>query len=137
MGKAQDKPLGGGSIMPSVGRVFWITTVLLAGLAGGLAVELLRSSPAAGQAAPTGASSLYVVPGQLSRETYGLYLVDSQNSTICVYQYLVNERRLRLVAARTCLFDRQLDSYNTEPEPAEIEKLVQDARRLRTTTTRP
>lgn len=123
--------------MPSAGRVFWVAMVLLAGLTGGLAVELLRSPPAAGQAAQAGASSLFVVPAQLSRDSYGLYLVDPQNSTICVYQYLVNERRLRLVAARTCLFDRQLDSYNTEPEPAEIEKLVQDARRLRTTTTRP
>lgn len=116
---------------------WWAATVLLAGGVGILASQLFRDTPAVAQTGSGGSSGVFVIAGQVTRDTYGLYLVDPQNSTICLYQYLANERRLRLVAARTYLFDRQLDSYNTDPEPAEIEKLVQEARRLRTTTTRP
>ena len=42
---------------------------------------------------------------------------------------------LRLLAARTYAFDRKLDQYNTEPDPLEIKKLRDDARRLDKTAT--
>ncbi len=86
-----------------------------------------RAPLAAGSA--TG-DSVLVVAGQVTRDTYGLYLVDQANRTICVYQWSPNSRKLRFLAARTYTFDRKLDQYNTEPDPLEIKKLSDKARRL-------
>ena len=119
----------------------WLIVALLGAiallLAGGLATS---PAPAQAQTGSAGApSGVFAIAGQITHETYGLYLVDLRNDTICMYEYLGGERRLlRLMAARTFLFDRQLDAYNTEPPPADIQKLVQSARRQKDVpTTRP
>ena len=92
--------------------------------------ECAGGAPAYGGAG----GGVFAIAGQITRDTYGLYLVDSRQGTVCVYQYLNAKRQLRLLAARTFVYDRQLDSYNTEPKPADIAKMVAEARRLRTTT---
>ena len=46
-------------------------------------------------------------------------------------------RQLRLVAARTFIYDRRLESYNTQPPPSEIADLVRRARRSTKATTQP
>lgn len=74
--------------------------------------------------------SVFAVAGRLGEDVHGLYLVDYENATICVYQYSPGQRRLRLTAARTYAFDRRLDEYNTEPSPREIRTLVEQHRRL-------
>ena len=105
--------------------------VLLAIVAVGLLVTLGLGS--ASQSVPTTGGdkpSVFVVAGQISRETYGVYLVDYDNSTICVYQYFRKDRKLRLMAARTYAFDVQLDEYNTDPSPRKIKKMVEEHKRL-------
>jgi hypothetical protein len=109
---------------------------LLAAIAGLLAGALaLSPSPVAGQTASAGASQpvegVFAVAGQLARDTYGLYLVDLRNATICLYECAGSERRLVLRSSRTFVYDRQLDSYKTEPAPAKIAELVSKARRLK------
>lgn len=117
----------------------WLAVIVLALAAGLLTGELLRPgrADAQGQPAPAATEGVFAVAGELARDTYGIYLVDLRRSTICMYQYFGNERRLRLMAARTYLYDTQLDSYNTEPPPEEVSKLVAGARRLKEVTTRP
>jgi len=110
----------------------WLAVGLLAVIAACLLVELgAATSPARAQ---TGSGSdgkgLFVVAGQVTRDSYGLYLVDVANSTVCVYQYLPSTRKLRLMASRNFSFDRQLDDYNTEPSPRRIRELVQQHKRL-------
>ena len=56
--------------------------------------------------------------------------MDLEYGTICVYEWVPQTRKLRLMAARTYLFDRQLDEYNTELSPKEIKKLVAQQQRL-------
>ena len=105
--------------------------VLLAIVAVGLLVTLgLGSASSSGPTTGGDKPSVFVVAGQISRETYGVYLVDYENSTICVYQYIPRDRKLRLMAARTYSFDAQLDEYNTEPPPREIKKMVEEHKRL-------
>lgn len=108
-------------------------------LAGGLLVQLGMSlSPAQAQdTSGGGAEGVFAVAGQISPETYGIYLVDVRRGTICLYQYLSNTRKLKLMAARTFLFDRQLEDYNTEPDPREVKKLVAEGRSMSGPTTRP
>jgi hypothetical protein len=127
----------------------WLSVVLLSAIAGGLAATLLRQAPAAAQTGPAvpaavpaaaasgpaaQAGNIVAVAGQLTPNNYGLYLIDLQTGTICVYQFVTterNEKQLRLAAARTFLFDRQLEEYNTEPSPATIADRVKAAKRLK------
>ncbi len=120
----------------------WLMVILLAVIVVMLGSELF-SSPSASADSKTGWASgkegkVFAIAGQISKDTYGLYLVDMKNSTICVYR-LTNNGQLKLAAARTFIYDCQLDSYNTEPLPKDVAKLVAKARRLKdiNTTTRP
>ena len=117
-----------------------LAVILLTVIVVMLGRELISSAPSAD--AQTGWSGqggkVFAIAGQVTKDTYGLYLVDMENGTICVYQFL-DSGRLRLMAARTFIYDCQLDSYNTEPLPQDVAKLVTKARRLKdvNTTTRP
>jgi len=109
-------------------------------VAGGLVASPPRAEAQTGAASSVGGGSaggggeIFAVAGQISRETYGLYLLDNRNGTICVYEYAPGTGKLTLAAARSFIYDRQLDSYNTEPTPQDVAKLVAKARRLREVT---
>jgi len=119
--------------------VRWGVSLALAAAAGGLAARLIGSpSPAGAQSAADALpGGIVAVAGQITKDTYGLYLVDLRRGTVCMYQYLSRSRTFRLVAARTFVYDLQLDSYNTEPLPKEIQKMVADARRLKDVKIKP
>ncbi len=70
---------------------------------------------------------LVVMPGQLSPNTWGCYVMDAQNQTLSVYQFSPGEHELRSAAARDIQYDRKLQAYNTTPPPGEIRKLIERA----------
>ncbi len=110
----------------------WVIVILLSVIAVCLLIEV--GKPARGAQAAAGGGSktgLFAVAGQITRDTYGMYLVDAERRTICVYQYVPTTRKLHLRAARNITFDLQLDAYNTELPPQEIKKLVEQHRRLK------
>jgi len=115
----------------------WLVVVLLSVIAtcllvqAGVATSAARAQiSSANRVGSAGEGGVFAIAGQVTPDTYGLYLVDSGNATICVYQYLPGTRQLRLMAARTYAYDRQLDEYNTQPSPREIKRLVEQHRRL-------
>ena len=109
----------------------WAIVVGLSMAVGALAMELL-SAPAAGAAAgAAGGGKVFAIAGQVSADSYGVYLVDLEKGTMCLYEYVARDRRLWLRAARTFQADVQLDSYNTMPLPKEVSKMVAEARRLK------
>ena len=112
----------------------WVLVALLGVIAAGLLIELGRATAAGGgdlAGEPAGAKpSVMAVTGQITQDGYGIYLVDLNSRTICIYQYVSTQRKLRLLAARTFAFDTQLDDYNTEPSPREIRDLVSRHPRL-------
>jgi hypothetical protein len=113
----------------------WALVIILAAVAGGLLSELVLSvgDARAQQHTAVAGETVFVAAGQISGETYGLYLVDYENKTICIYEYVPQDRRLRLRAARTYRFDAQLDEYNTDqPLPREVKDLVEQHGRLGT-----
>lgn len=122
--------------LPRAHRPAWRWPII--GLLTGLAAALLVVLGASARAQETPLSPLakpgpgvMVVAGQISDKTYGLYLVDYEKSTICVYQFLPNSHKLRLMAARTYRYDVQLDEFNThDPLPREVRDLVQQQKRL-------
>ncbi len=111
----------------------WSLAIGLAILAGGLLTTLGRSSLYAQSSAArtAGKDSVFVVSAQLSKDTHGLYLVDYENKTICVYQYSPKDRKLRWLASRTYEFDAQMDEYNTdEPRPRDVKTMITQHKRL-------
>jgi hypothetical protein len=71
-----------------------------------------------------GGAGIFVMPAQLSGNTWGCYLLDVDRGTLCCYQYLPGSRELQFVAARNFRNDVQLTNFNTSPSPAEILNLV-------------
>ena len=114
----------------------WVLVTVLSMAAGALLTTALTgTTQAEGQeSGKRSVDPVLVVSGQISSNAYGLYLVDYEQKTICVYQYTPKERNLRLVAARTYRFDVQLDEHNTaSPKPREVQEMVKSQRRLGTT----
>lgn len=110
------------------GSARWLVVLLLAAVAGALLVELGRTSSAVGQGlgGPVGAGrGLLVVPSPLSRDSYGVYLVDAEKGKMCLYEYQASHRQLRLVAVRNFAYDLCLDEYNTQPSPSEMRQLAE------------
>lgn len=112
----------------------WSLLVVLSVAAAGLLASLTMQAGA--QIAPRPAAGapgeVFVTAGRISGETYGLYLVDYTNRTISVYQVDAKAKtdRLRLMASRTYAYDVRLDDFNTTPSPREIQKLVDQHKRL-------
>ncbi|SRR5690554_5603958 len=78
--------------------------------------------------------NILVKTGQMTGDTYGVFIVDMATGSIAVYQWMPSTRMLRLMAVRNYTYDLQLDEYNTEPLPREIRDLVREHRRLDETT---
>ena len=112
--------------------VQWVIVVILSVIATCLVLELgFGASSATAQVTSVGGRDMLVVGGQITKDSYGLYLVDTKRQSLCVYQWLPGTRKLRLMAARTFKFDVQLDEYNADkPTPSEVKRLVEQNRRL-------
>ncbi|MGA2265301.1 MAG: hypothetical protein ABSH10_02595 [Phycisphaerae bacterium] len=117
----------------AVGPAWWLVIVLLAVVAGALVMERSRTAVAVGQGVaepPVGSKGLIAVAGQLSRDTYGLYLIDTEKGKMCVYQYQAANGQLGLLAVRNFVYDMGLDAYNTVPSPREMKDLVEQQGRV-------
>ena len=110
----------------------WVIVILLSVIAACLLIEVGMRAPRARAAEGSGGKAgIFAVAGQITRDTYGIYLVDAERGTICLYEYVPSAHKLHLRAARNVTFDLRLDAYNTEPTPQEIKKLVEQHRRLK------
>ena len=79
-----------------------------------------------------GARGVFAFSGQLSKNTYGVYMVDVDAMTIWAYEYLSQKGCLRLAAARTWRYDRYLENHNAcDLPPDVVEKMVDDQRQYR------
>src|SRR4051812_532870 len=77
------------------------------------------------QAPIAGGGGLFVMPAQLSGNTWGAYLMDVDRGTLCVYQFFPGNRQLLLVASRKFTNDTRLENFNTSPTPGEVADLVE------------
>jgi hypothetical protein len=115
-----------------------------AGLAVAACALLWQVAGGAAQDArtPAPSSGVMIVTGPAGGGAPGVYLVDTKNSTMCVYQWVQSRNKpqgmmeLRLMAARNYGFDLQLDDYNNDKEtsPGEVKKLVEQQRRMGSST---
>ena len=126
-------------------KALWLVGIGLLANAAALALgqfgrgapELVLDSKALGQAAPgagmtgtmLGARGLYMMPAQLGMNVWGVYLMDVDAGTICVYRALPDSSHLKLMAARSFRNDRFLEDFNNEGlRPKDVQKLVEEQR---------
>lgn len=94
--------------------------------------DIVLDRSAFAQEAPTpmlGARGIYMMPAQLGPSSYGLYLMDVDSSTICVYEAEPEKPRFHLMAARSFKYDRFLeDINNSAPTPKDVQGIVEKQR---------
>lgn len=124
----------------AVALALYINAALLAGILvtmlardGAGSISLVQSARAAEGPAMVGAGNLFLIPGQFSERTYGCYLMDTDAQTICVYRFDGAATKMKLVAARNFRNDRRMGHLNTEPDPKEVEVMVEAERAGRRT----
>src|SRR5689334_7026134 len=77
------------------------------------------------QAPIAGGAGVFVMPAQFAEKTWGCYLLDVDQQTLCAYQYYPGEKQHRLIAARNYRYDRKLQNLNTDhPTPLEVKDLL-------------
>ncbi len=119
--------------------VYWVIATALSIIA--IAVVVQMFSPAGSPqgnmafAQPTtsgGSRGVFAFSGQLSKSTYGVYMVDVDAMTIWSYEYLPQKGCMRLAASRTWRYDRYLEKYNNCDLPPEIvEQMIEEQRKYR------
>lgn len=115
----------------------WVVAALLAmNLVATLArrdgLSLAWAADAPGRQGPiAGGGGIFVMPAQLSGNTWGAYLMDIDRGTLAVYQFFPGTRQLQFVAARNFTNDTKLANFNTLPAPQEIVDLVEKQNKAR------
>ena len=96
----------------------------------GLSVAWAADAP--GRQGPiAGGGGIFVMPAQLSGNTWGAYLMDIDRGTLAVYQFFPGTRQLQFVAARNFTNDTKLANFNTLPAPHEVVDLVDKQNKAR------
>lgn len=71
------------------------------------------------------AGGIMAFPGQVDKDTYGIIMVDVDAGTMWIYGYSKQGKQLKLLAARSWLYDRYLEDYNCgSPTPSEVSDLI-------------
>jgi hypothetical protein len=114
--------------------VHWIIAILLAVIATALWMRpgdrLLPAALAQNQSL-AGARGVFAFTGPLERDQYGLFMLDVDQGTIWCYAFdnVGGTSKLRLVAARTWVYDRYLQDFNcASPDFRMVQKLVSQQR---------
>jgi hypothetical protein len=116
----RDRTLVFGLYVNAVVMVAILVTLLTRG--GGSVLPAAFGAPTQGQPI-AGGGSIFLMPGQLSVNSWGCYIMDIDAQTLCCYQFYPGEKQLRLVAARNFHWDRKLGNYNTAPPWPDVKKL--------------
>lgn len=113
--------------------VLWIIAILMAIIATALIVRPGTSliQPAHANPSMLGARGIFAFTGQLDENSYGLFMMDVDSSNVWVYQYQPGRQQLKLVAARSFLYDRYLEEHKNDPDtaPSVIKGMLEAQRR--------
>jgi len=130
-------------VVPASGRqtVWWVMAVALAVIATAMVMRwdeaaLSRSAWAQantmGAGPGPGARGIYAFTGQIGSRSYGLFMLDVDTGTVWCYEMAGGGRHLKLLAARSWIFDRYLEEFNVAaPTPAEVRQLVEQQQAAR------
>src|SRR5215204_5029438 len=100
--------------------LYLVAALLLANLVATMSrTDSSLSSAAFAQRQPpiAGGAGLFVMPAQLSNNTWGCYLLDVDRGTLSTYQFFPGASKLQFVSARNIRNDTSLHNFNTTPPP--------------------
>lgn len=103
---------------------FLLAANLVVTLSRGDGPTLIAPAMAQRQAPIAGGAGIFVMPAQLSVNTWGCYLMDVDRGSLCVYQFQPGAIQLKFLAARNFTNDIKLGNFNTAPTPQEVADLV-------------
>lgn len=117
----------------------WLIGVALSALAVTYAVDKLGGGAPvldgrawAQPVASGGSRGVFAFTGQMTKNTFGVYVVDVDAMTMWAYEYEPQKSCMRLAAARTWRYDRYLENYNNcGLSPEDVERIVEEQRRYR------
>jgi len=118
----------------------WVIAVLLALVAGSLWSRPYGQGAgvAWGQSPPlAGARGVYAFTGQIDHNRYGLFMLDIEQGTVWCYEIesTGGVRKLRLIAARSWVYDRYLRDFNcADPDFRQVQQLVAQQREAAATS---
>lgn len=112
---------------------WWIIALSLAAIAINMSFSSTTAPPeaVAQSVRGAGARGVFAFTGQLTANTFGVFMVDVDAGTIWCYEYIMagGQKRLRLVTARSWIFDRYLEEYNVDaPSVSDIQRMVEQQR---------
>lgn len=110
----------------------WLIVVLLAVIATTLLLRGPEMPSAQAQPAAVGARGIFAFTGQLDHNRFGLFMLDVDQGTIWCYEIDSSgaARKLRLIAARSWIYDRYLQDFNcAAPDFRAVQELVAQQRR--------
>lgn len=92
----------------------WLIAVLLAFLVGWTVGGSPGSAALAQSGSQAGARGIYAFTGQIDLNRFGLFMLDVDQGTLWCYEMesAGNTRKLRLIAARSWIYDRYLQDFN-------------------------
>lgn len=114
--------------MEANGEKKWRLSVTIA-IAATILLAVSMVAPGSATQTQNSSNDIDVVPIQLGRDSYGIVMVDKIAKTMWIYE--IGSRgpahnKLRLLAARSWKYDRQLTDFNTgEPKPEQVKKLLE------------
>lgn len=114
--------------------VLWIIAILLAIIATAMIVRpggFTMVQPANANPSMLGARGIFAFTGQLDENSYGLFMMDVDSSNVWVYQYKPGTKKLKLVAARSFLYDRYLEEFQNDADttPNVVKSMLDTQRR--------
>lgn len=113
--------------------VWWVIAVSLAAIA----VNTTFRGDSSAQSAfaqgtrSAGARGIFAFSGEIGPNTPGVYMVDVDAGTIWCYELVSTKgiKQLRLVSARSWIFDRYLRQYSVDGlTPSDVEEMVTEQR---------
>jgi hypothetical protein len=112
--------------------VWWVIAVSLAVIAVSMVLRVDGvdggvSRPAFAQSTVSaGAHGVFAFSGQVSKNAYGVFMVDVDAGTIWCYRFDQGGDKLKLVAGRDWRFDRKLENWGTEPPTTVIQQILNE-----------
>ncbi len=108
---------------------FWLILACVVVIIAGVGGVKSDSEPSGLEQGMVNSQTVNVIPVQVGRDAYGVAMVDFMNETLWVYEINRNatsHNQLRLIAARSWRYDRQLKDYNTsEPTPEQVKDIIE------------
>jgi len=122
-----------GAVVPRAPvAAIWLIAVSLAVIAVCLVFRLDdggRSQALAQPALGSGARGVFAFTGQLTKDSYGVFMVDIDVGSLWCYRFQTgSEKALKLVAVRDWRYDRYLPEFSTEPPIEAIKAMVEQHR---------